>query len=157
MTIILQHCPNTTRNQSVRSYACDTYFRLFTYNFAVRIVNSHSLTAIQPRHSMAIISNHCNICAMLLQNKNILFDVRMVGKFRGSNFLWFGEFRQLCKLIFLWCTYIYSIHLVIQLKFSNFSWISRVHEIHENFNPTEITNHTVLTPCVIIEASCDQA
>ena len=31
-------------------------------------------------------------------------------------------------------------HLVIQLKFSNFLWISRAHKIHENLNPTEITN-----------------
>ena len=31
------------------------------------------------------------------------------------------------------------------LKFSNFSWIGGAHEIYENLNPTEITNHTVHT------------
>ena len=53
----------------------------------------------------------------------------MVGNFHGSNFLWFGGPDDFVGLYFR--------------GVPNFSWISRVHEIHENLNLTEITNHTV--------------
>ena len=29
------------------------------------------------------------------------------------------------------------------IKFSNFLWIKKTHEIHENLNPTKITTHMV--------------
>ena len=71
----------------------------------------------------------------------IFKEYHMIGNFYGSNFSWFGKLRQFCGFIFSW--HISSNHLV---KFSNFSWTSRAHEIHENLNPTEITNHTVFRP-----------
>ena len=44
-------------------------------------------------------------------NSMYRIEYHMVGNFVWSNFLWFGEFRQFCGFIFLWCTY--SNHLVI--------------------------------------------
>ena len=66
----------------------------------------------------------------------------IAGNFCGSKFSWFGELRRFRGFIFSCRTY--SNHSIIQLKFSNLLWISRVHEIHKNLNPTKITNHTVL-------------
>ena len=83
----------------------------------------------------------CQLYHSLYAFTGSVCSYRAVGNFRGSNFSWFGELRQFHGFIFLWCAY--SNHLVIWLKYSNFSWINRVHEIHENLNPMKITNHMV--------------
>ena len=60
----------------------------------------------------------------------------MVGNFMGQIFCGLGSSDGFLGLYF--CD-VRTTYVGIYVKFNDVSWISRVHEIHEILNPTEIT------------------
>ena len=105
-----------------------------TQRYSNILMNKHSFSCINTCTETLCIAIHRYITVSSISR----CSYRVVGNFCGLTFCGLESSDDFVGLYFHDLSLSYT-----ATKFSKFSWINRVHKIHENLNPTKITDHTV--------------